>query len=795
MKKLLIITISLVLLFVIGYLFLKSKKSPVYNGSVVLENTVDSTEVLFDEFGVPHIYSENGEDAYRALGYVHAMERIFQMEMMRRAGSGTLAELLGEELIDADKFFRTLGIPAHAKLSAATFLANDSFPGRNLVFAYLEGINNFIEKGNLPLEYTLLGSDVKPFTIEDVFASIGYMAFTFAPQLTTDPLLTKIHRQWGVGYLQVLSVNTFPEHVKMPVHYPAVSTNANTYANSIAGLFKSLPVPAFMGSNSWVIAPSKTASGKVVFANDTHIGFSSPSVWYEAHIEYPGFSYYGNFLAGIPFPLVGHSRTSAIGLTMFLNDDLDLYEEKIDTLHSSFYVFKDTLLPLKIVEDTIQVKGKEQVLFTVTSTHHGPVMNEVLPELQSITNNPVASWWVYLQEPSKALEALYKLIHATKPSEAAEGARLIHAPGLNVMYGDASGNIAWWASAKLPVRPPHVEGKFFLQGWTGNDEILGWYPFEENPMSVNPPEGYVISANNQPDTMAAGVLYPGYYYPGDRYYRIAKALKAENDFTIEKLKAVQTESINETQAKIAQELLSHTRKNEFENYVEVLNKLANWQGTHQLNEASPVLYYKWLFHVLKLMMEDELGEEAFHAFLDTHLKARSLYRMIVTGESPWWDNKHTPQVETPTDIINEALKIAIEELEDELGKPSKWKWKKAVVSVHRHPLGAKKPLDRIFNVTTSPVEANAEAVNKLAFVLNGEGKYEVKSGPAMRILLDFNDIENSLSILPTGQSGNVFSKHYTDQAEMFVNYQYRKQMMNEEEIRSTAKARLLFLRE
>src|SRR5690606_20575113 len=300
MKKILIPLILVFIILLAGYLYLKIQSSPVYKGVVDIENLNDSTEVLFDEYGIPHIYASGPTDAYRSLGYVHAMERIFQMDMMRRAGGGRLAEMLGADLVMVDKFFRTLGIPQHAKLSAQAWIDNDSAKGKELVYAYLDGINNFIEKGKLPLEYILLGQVPQPFTLEDVFATIGYMSFTFAPQLTTDPLITKMAKDLGPAYLKVLSINTLPEHHTIPVYPPNHAVALPQYNADLVKMLNNLPVPLFMGSNAWVVAPKKSASGKTLFANDTHIAYASPSVWYEAHLEYPGFSFYGNFLAGVP---------------------------------------------------------------------------------------------------------------------------------------------------------------------------------------------------------------------------------------------------------------------------------------------------------------------------------------------------------------------------------------------------------------------------------------------------------------------------------------------------------------
>ncbi|ULQ56007.1 penicillin acylase family protein [Flavihumibacter rivuli] len=803
MKKLLIALLFLLAIVAGAYVFIRFKTAPDYSGSRTLPGLQANVDVHYDNYGVPHIYASNAEDAYAALGYVHAQDRLFQMEMMRRVGTGTLAEFLGPDLVKADKFFRTLGIPKHAAMSAETFLKADSSgqvpEWKKAVLSYIRGVNQFIREDHLPVEYMLLGSKPREFSLYDMHAILGYMSFTFAMTLKTDPLVTKIARELGPDYLKVLSVNTLPEHKKIPVHYPQRDNQGNILSpaastdSTVSAMLSKLPVPQIMGSNAWVVAPSRTASGKVLFCNDTHIGFAQPSVWFEAHLEYPGYSFYGNHLAGIPFGLLGHTRDHAYGLTMFLNDDMDLYEESFDPANPNQTISGEKRLPVTVRIDTIKVKGAEPIYYTIKETHHGGIMNDVMPELASVTKKPVAVWWVYLKEPSRALEATYTLSHARSMQEAEQGARLIHAPGLNVMYGDSKGNIAWWASARLPIRPGHVNPKLILDGASGKDEPLGWYPFEENPMSINPPSGFVASANNQPDTMHKKVFFPGYYYPGDRYDRIALTLAARKDWNQENIKALQLESINTNHPKNAQVLLAAIDPAKFREDQAILDALKNWKGTHQLDDIAPTLYYKWSYHVLKGMMEDELGEAYFNTFLETFMKIRSLSLLLRTTDSKWWDKKGTPEVETNKQVVEEALAISLKELKEQLGKDSKdWQWRKAVVSVHPHPLGAKKPLDKIFNVRTTPVEANGEAVNKLAFKLNGEGKYTVTSGPALRCIIDFADVDASESILPTGQSGNLFSPHYADQAEMYAKGQYRPQLMNKETILNSAASSISF---
>ncbi|UJP64117.1 penicillin acylase family protein [Mongoliitalea daihaiensis] len=799
MKKFLYIFVSLLILGLVGFLLLKNAHSPQYSGELRLDGLTSEVEVYFDAHGVPHIYGENAEDTYQAMGFLHAQDRIFQMDMMRRVGTGTLAELLGEDVLDIDKFFRTLGIPQHAAWSTEVWNQEGPSEWKSATEAYIKGVNQFIQQGNLPLEYRLLGSKPREFTINDVHGIAGYMAFSFAMAVRTDPLITKIVRNLGPDYTRSLSIHTLPEHFVIPNHYPerAEETgNVIVRSEQTISFLDKLPVPMLEGSNAWVIAPERTASGEVLFCNDTHIGFAQPSVWFEAHLEYPGFSFYGNHLAGLPFGLVGHSKHHSIGLTMFENDDQDFYEEQLNPDNPLETRYGDGFVPLTVREELIPVKGTDPVAITIRESIHGPIMNEVVPEIARLTANPVASWWVYVLEPSKAMEALWKLNHAQTIQDVEAAAPLIHAPGLNIMYGDKAGNIAWWAVARLPIRPNHVNSKVFLDGSNPADEPQGWIPFHENPMSINPPSGFVASANNQPDTLSNGSFYPGYYYPGDRWNRIAKTVSARNDWTTESIKNLQLEAINENHPLNAQSMIATVGKEAFGPYTDALKALERWSGNHDLDAVAPTVYYKWLYHTLHGMMADELGEEDFSTFLTTFLYIRSVPTLIRSEDSKWWDHIETDAVETKKDIVEAALEKTLQELADQLGKKdSEWLWKKVVVLEHPHPLGAKKPLDKIFNVKTVPVTANEESVNKLPFKLNGDGIYKVNSGPAMRIIVDFADVDGAISVLPTGQSGNVFSKYYKDQAHMFATGNYRPMLMNAQEIKEKATSTLTILRE
>lgn len=792
MKKIFTVLGILVLLAVLGLLGFIFWNSPHYDGNVKISGLQEEVDIHFDTYGVPHIYAQNEIDAYQALGYVHAQERLFQLEMMRRVGSGTLAELLGPEVLEIDQFFHTLGIPKHAKESSKAFVAKGDSPWKSAAEAYIAGVNQFIEQGKLPVEYMLLGAKPRPYTLEDMHSILGYMSFTFGMALKTDPLVTKIARSWGPSHLSSLAIQTLPSHHVIPVNYPdSVGSTESAMKSTLTALLDKLPAPLLEGSNAWVISGSRTKSGKVLFSNDTHIGFSSPSVWFEAHIEYPGYSFYGNHLAGIPFGLVGHSKHHSVGLTMFENDDQDFFEEKLNPSNPNEILVGDSIYPITSRTEIIKVKGQEPIGFVVRETLHGPILNPVVKEIAALTSNPVSSWWVFLLEPNRSLEAVYKINHAADMQGVADAAALIHAPGLNIMYGDSLGNIAWWAAAKLPIRGPAVQATIFADGADPASQPLGWYPFSENPQSINPPSGFVASANNQPDRTRSGLFFPGYYYPGERWDRIAKTITAKKDWDQESIQDLQLETVNEQSAKNAAYLLSQVDKGKFEKYEDILADLGKWEGTHKLNQTSPTLYYKWLYHTLRLSMEDELGKEGFESYLQTFILIGSTAHFLEQEENKWWDKKNTPAKETKAQVIAEALTVSLDELNKQLGDDTDdWDWEKSITVEHPHPLGSQKPLDKLFNVRTAAVEANEEAVNKVAFDLNGTGNYKVTSGPAMRIILDFADVDGSVSVLPTGNSGNRFSKHYADQKELYVEGKYRPQLMNKEQILDDAKGTL-----
>jgi penicillin G amidase len=787
-KRILLGIITLLILVFAGvFVYLQTLK-PDLAGEISLPGLNAPVEIFYDSFGVPHIYADNEEDAYFAFGYAHAQDRLFQMEMIRRAASGRLAEVLGPDLIPVDKLFRTLGFNEFAGSNASTFLSSDTSSYYRSLHAYIRGVNAFIKNGDTPIEFTVIGIPKTEFTVEDVYCAVGFMSLGFAEGFEADPVFQKIRTELGHEHLHDLAINTPADAKIIPVFNGRSKTGGeDRLISALRDGFSRLPVPLFQGSNGWVVSAEKSESGFPILANDTHIGFSQPAVWYEAHIEYPGFSFYGHHLAGVPYGILGNNRFCGWGLTMFENDDVDFFSETLNPDNPNQVKFRDQWEDLKIRREVIKVKGESDVVLEVKHSRHGPLINGIVEGVDQ--EEPVALSWQLLLLENRAIETLFRLSRATSFDEAERAVAMIAAPGLNFMYGDRAGNIAWFAAAKLPIRPAHVQSKVFLDGASGEDEYLGYYDFSKNPRSVNPPSGYVYSANNQPDSVE-GVLYPGYYYPKGRAGRIVELLETDKKFSVSDLQQINLDHVSRMQAEIAHTIaaiLEETSSDD-EALNEVIDRLKKWDGNHDASLAAPTIYYAVMAQMLNSTFHDELGDKAFSILLKTAVLKNSVLSLLNKENSPWWDDVTTPdRRETRNEIILKSTRDGLAALGESMGRNMEsWSWGKVHTLTHKHALGSVRLLDGFFNVGPFAVSGGSEAINNLDFVYRTGSVFEVSSGPALRKVMDFGDIENGVTVSPTGQSGNVMSRHYKDQALMFVEGKTRKMMMNEEEIRRSS---------
>ena len=772
------------------YFYLESIK-PKRSGEINLSDLTGKVEVIFDTWGIPHIYAKNEKDAYMTLGFLHAQDRLFQMEMLRRVAKGQLAEILGPDLVKTDKFFRTLRIKQFSK-EYIDSLPKDTKPYKAFE-AYLTGVNRYIETGPTPIEFHILGIPKRPFTAADSISIGGYMAFSLGSAFKTDTLLSFIKDKYGPKYLKDLDY--------VVGKTPPINKNNTTYTSlgEIAALVSEIEkfgdsFGLFEGSNAWVISGMKTKSGKPILANDPHIDFSVPSVWYEAHLVTPEFEIYGHHLAAMPMALLGHNRQMGWGLTMFKNDDVDFFKEKINPDNPNQIRFIDHWEDLEIETETIKVKDGEDVTLKVRRSKRGPIVNDVIDGLKG-RKIPISMWWAYLEKSNRMIYGFYDLAHSKSVEDAKKAASKIHAAGLNVLYGDRNGNIGWWGAGKIPIRPENVNSNFVLDGASGRDNYLGFWDFSTNPQLVNPPSGIIVSANNQPEDQGHGIV-PGYYRSPFRANRIRELLEKKNNWTPDEMKEIQLDTTTRFNFVIRAQIIPVLESSQkiSDNLIaqEALQIFKKWRGNHDLKSVEPTLFFQFLYDFIELTFKDELEDNYFNAFVRSGMMMKTIPKILKNPQSIWWDNKTTNKIENFEEIIVDAWLRTVRVLKTNLGNnPGKWYWEKVHTLEHVHPIGWKKPFNKIFNIGPFEVEGATEIANNFGFVLTS-GHHKVDYGPSTRRIIDFADPENSYGINPTGQSGYFWDKHYKDQAKMFVKGKYRKQLINRKEIEANMESKMIF---
>jgi penicillin amidase len=757
-------------------------KQPLRSGEVSLVNLQAPVNVRYDERGVPHIQAQNEIDMYRTLGYVHAQDRLFQMEMVRRLARGELAAILGPKLLDSDRLFRTLGIRAHADAYVAK-MDHNTLASKALT-AYLDGINQYQNTHPAPLEFDILGIPKRNFTAADTLSVAGYMAYSFAAAFRTEPVLTYVRDQLGIDYLNVFDLAWHPEGVVPPVLLDDDWRDLNRLAHISQQALTDSGLAQFEGSNAWAVSGSRTASGKPLLAGDPHIGFAVPSVWYEAHLSYPGFELYGHHQALNPLASLGHNLDFGWSITMFQNDDIDLIAEKLNPDNNNQVWYQDRWVELQSRSEQIEVKGEAPVTLILRRSPHGPIINDALATLagEDAGKTPIAMWWAFLETENPILDAFYQLNRADTLAKARAASEKIHAPGLNIVWANASGDIGWWAAAKLPMRPSGVDPTFILDGSSFEADKLGFVSFTDNPQEENPTRGYIVSANYQP-VPDSGIEVPGYYNLPARGIRLEQRL-ADNSvqWDLQNSQALQLDTGSGYTHRLLKPLLPIIKATASNDEQALVNLLINWDGEHNLNDIAPTIFNQFVYQLSYEAMRDEMGERFFGTLIRTRVIDFALPRLAEESDSPWWDNRDTAAIEDREKTVNVAWQASIKHLRSTLGaNTANWKWGAAHTLTHRHPLGQKKPLDKLFNVGQFAAPGGHETPNNLSHKL-GPAPWPVAYGPSTRRLIDFADPSHSLGINPVGQSGVLFDQHYQDQSERYINGQYIQQHFSEADV-------------
>lgn len=766
-------------------------KRPQRSGNLQLTELSAAVDVHYDERGVPHIQAQTELDAYRALGYVHAQDRLFQMEIMRRLARGELSEILGEKTIKLDRLFRTLRLHQHAQQYVQK-IDLDSAPAQALQ-AYLDGINQYQAQGPKPLEFDLLGISPRPYTMEDTISIAGYLAYSFAAAFRTEPTLSYIRQELGEDYLSIFDLKT-PSGGALP--QLALTDSDWSHLHNLAQLSQeaifAAGLPQFEGSNAWVLNGSKTASGKPLLAGDPHISFSVPAVWYEAHLQAPGFELYGHFQALNPFALLGHNQEFGWSVTMFQNDDLDLIALKSNPEDPQQVWQNGQWQALDSQTQWIVIKDQEPQQLILYNSAYGPIINDILNDQESDT--PIAMWWTFLETENPILDAFYELNRANTMDKARQAASKIHAPGLNIVWANAQNDIAWWAAAKMPIRDKSAQPSFILDSQTAASKKYGFYPFSANPHEENPARGYIISANFLPASPKK-VPLPGYYNLADRGAQLIEQLSQSNmQWDIKNSQAVQLGDRTGYAQRLLQPLLEDLQASaRGTEEKKLIQQLSVWQGNYPINSYLPTLFTEFTYQLLQAAMLDELGGSVFNNLMNTRIIDSALPLLAADPQSPWWNNHRNAEIQTRQQVVAQAWQATLLHLRTTFGvDPNDWLWGTAHTLTHKHPLGQQSPLDSLLNIGRFAAPGGHELPNNLSSGYSS-APWAVAYGPSTRRIIDFASPEQALVVNPVGQSGVRFDRHYDDQAQTYIQGQYFQSHLAEKDIQQNTQSTLRLL--
>ena len=525
MLKKILVTISIIILvIVVIVLFLirgiATKGIPDYNAKIQLDNLKEEVTVYRDEFAVPHIYAKNEEDLYRATGYCMAQDRLWQFDLIRRATTGQLSEIFGEDMIDADQMLRMLRIPEKSK----SILENADVEVINTLNAFCDGVNQYIDthQKNLPPEFSILGYKPDKWLPEHSINLIGYMAWDLTMPWHIETVFQRIREKVGDEKFAKLVPDL---DLQKSVVYTEIGENESVLSTDspyLAAMDKleGLGLEIFNGSNNWAVSGAKSTSGKPLFANDMHLGLSAPGIWYTMHQVVEGkFNVTGVAVPGQPLIVAGHNEYIAWGMTNVMVDDMDFYYETINPDNPDEYWFNGEWKPLDVRKEIIKIKGGETVERVNRFTHRGPIVtkNKKMDE-----DKPISMRWVG-NEPSDEMRSLYLMNRSRNWEDYKNALKTFIAVSQNIAYADVEGNIGIYCAAGVPIRDGW-NGLEIVPGETDKYDWLGLVPFEELPHSYNPKSGFVSSANNRSaeDDYPYHISY--WYAPQYRIDRIREML-------------------------------------------------------------------------------------------------------------------------------------------------------------------------------------------------------------------------------------------------------------------------------
>jgi penicillin amidase len=767
---------------------------PETSGEVRISGLQGEVKIVRDRFGVPQIYAGTPADLFLAQGYVHAQDRFWQMDVQRHITAGRVSELFGPSEVETDKVVRALGWRRVAEAEVALLPPET----RAHLQSYADGVNAYLEErgsgSGLSAEYAILGLvnggyEPEPWQPADSVAWLKAMSWSLRGNMDEEmqrsllaaglpaERVARLYPGYDFATQRPIVADDGAEQAAEPADEPPVTQSARVRTiGDVAGRIDRLLGPSGpgIGSNSWVVAGSRTTTGKPLLANDPHLGPQLPSIWYQAglHCADVGpdcpYDVTGFGFAGMPAVFIGHNDKIAWGLTNLGADVTDLVLEKVD---GSTYAYKGERLPLETRTETIEVAGGDPVTFEVRATRHGPLLSGLIeelgvlgargrtPETGEAGGHEVALRWTALK-PTATVDSVFAVNRATDWKSFREALRGFGAPAQNVVYADTEGHIGYQAIGEIPVRSKG-DGTYPVPGWTGAHEWTGTVPYDELPKAFDPPSGYIVTANNA----AAG---PGYEHlitkdwpDGHRSERIATLIEAAGELDAEGMREIQRDTRSPFAAALVPYLLDVEPGPDA---AEAWRLLKGWDYGQPVDSA-PAAYFNAVWRALvRLTFTDDLSRTEANAEPDGGGRWLEVVRGLLTEpDDPFWSDGGKPK--DRDDVLRAALDEAAAELTDLLGDdPADWRWG----AIHHLTLkestlgkGGPAPVQWLLNSGPHELPGGNSAVNANSWYAP-EG-YAVDWIPSMRMVVDTADWDASGWINSAGVSGHATHPQYTDQ--------------------------------
>lgn len=773
LKKIGIALMLIVVALLIALAWYRSASQPQISGTLKIAGPVAAIDIVRDAEGIPHIYAQSNSDAYFALGFVHAQDRLWQLEMNRRIAAGRMAEILGPNALDIDRFLRTLGVRKNAEAIAA----NLSLDARKALDAYTAGINAYLSNrsGPLPPEFLITGAPPpEPWQPADSIGWQTMMAWDLSGNWTQELLRMRLSERLSLQQINEFLPPYPGDNIVETRDYTKLYQDLAGTTAHLAAVAKIAP-PSYiegMGSNNWVVSGALSETGKPLLANDPHLGLSVPGLWYFAHLSAPGLNVIGATLPGVPSVVLGRNDHIAWGFTNTGPDVQDLYIERINPDHQQQYQTADGWSYFATREEIIKVKGQPDVRLPVRMSRHGPVISGALAILDKAPVDAkkyaIAFAWTALRPDDLTLQAGMKFSQARNWQEFLDGAKDFSSPQQNIVYADIDGNIGYVAPGRVPIRKVEndLQGLAPAPGWDARYDWDGFIPFDQLPRQYNPASQRVITANQK----IVGSDYP-YFLTSEwslpyRADRIAQLLDAKPKQNMHDFGEMQKDVVSLA----AQELLPLLQKAQprSERAKTALAALAKWNGAMEADRLEPLIFTAWIREASRKIFADEVGDVMMQDYWEQRNVHRSMVNILENqkGQGSWCrlgKGAVIARQQTCEELLSASLEAALIDLETRYGKDmSAWRWGQAHMAHSEHrPFGKVALLSNLFNIHT-PSAGDTFTINAGRPSFRDEAEpFTNRHAAGLRAIYDLSELENSRFIHSTGQSGNLLSPLYS----------------------------------